>query len=120
MVTAILIPIICLYFLWITLKEAKENEIKWLQTGSAKEEAIVTGEVQSVFKERQRFYYHRYIFVQELIIRTETGTAKARIITPLMKGASPINYHAGQVVRIYGSWEKNWFHANRVEFVEKD
>ncbi|WP_053366081.1 hypothetical protein [Bacillus sp. FJAT-27245] len=118
MVTAILIPIICLYFLWITLREAKENERKWLQSGTTKEEAIVTGEVQSVFKEKQRFYYHRYIFVQELTIRTEAGTAKAKIITPLMKGAAPTNYYTGQVVRVYGSWDKNWFYANRVEIVK--
>ncbi|RDU38455.1 hypothetical protein DRW41_02505 [Neobacillus piezotolerans] len=119
MVTAILIPIICFYFLWLTLKEAKENEKKWLQTATAEEEAIVFGEVLSVIEEKQRFYYHRYIFVQELAVRTEGRQVKAKIITPLTKGVAIKGYHAGQTVRIYGCWEKNWFHANRVEIVEK-
>lgn len=118
MVTAILIPIICIYFLWLTLKEAKENEMKWLQTGTAKEEAAVFGEVLSVIKEKQRFYYHRYIIVQELAIRTESGTIKAKVITPLMKDARINDYRTGQILRVYGSWEKNWLHANRIEVVE--
>ncbi|WP_059170022.1 hypothetical protein [Bacillus sp. FJAT-27445] len=119
MVTAILIPIICLYFLWLTLKEAKENEKRWLQTATANEEAVVNGTITSIFQEKQRFYYHRYIIVQELMIKADMGQIKAKIITPLTKVAAIKDYRVGQELRIYGSWEKNWFHANRVEAADQ-
>ncbi|MDF2858769.1 MAG: hypothetical protein K0Q87_4620, partial [Neobacillus sp.] len=39
MVTAIVIPIICLYFFWLTKKEIEEHDIKWLAAGEVKQEA---------------------------------------------------------------------------------
>ncbi|CEG26699.1 hypothetical protein [Bacillus sp. B-jedd] len=115
MVTAILIPIICFYFLWLSVREAKENEKKWLEAGIAKEEAIVEGMINSVTLEKQRFYYHRFLLVQELTMKTASGILKARIIVPLRKNSVIEEYHPGRGVRLYGSWQKNWFHVNRVE-----
>ncbi|WP_158587579.1 DUF4131 domain-containing protein [Neobacillus notoginsengisoli] len=120
MVTAILIPLICLYFLWLTIREARENEEKWLDSGKAKEEAFLEGTITSILQEKQRFYYHRYLAVQELSIKSAGGTVQARIITPLTKDANLKDFRPGQTVRIYGSWQKNWFHANRVETTEQN
>lgn len=114
MVTAILIPLICLYFLWLSIKEAKENEKKWLEAGKANEEAIVEGTISSVTLEKQKYYYHRYLIVQELTIKATSGLVKARVIKPLTKDAVINEYHPGEEVRLYGSWQKNWFHVNRV------
>jgi len=115
LVTAILIPLICLYFLWLSIREAKENEKKWLKAGKAKEEAIVEGMITSVTLEKQRFYYHRYLIVQELAMKTASGMVKARIIMPLTKDSVLKEYQPGHSFRLYGSWQKNWFHVNRVE-----
>jgi F0F1-type ATP synthase membrane subunit a len=70
MVTAVVIPIICLYFYWITRKEMKLNDSKWLALAEIKKEAVVTGEIRSISTEKQRFYYHRYILVYELTLQT--------------------------------------------------
>ncbi|OCA85567.1 hypothetical protein A8F94_11820 [Bacillus sp. FJAT-27225] len=115
MVTAILIPIIILYFLWISIKETKEHEIKWREAGIAKEEAVIIGTIVSVSQEKQRFYYHRYLLVQELMVKTPAGLVKVRINTPLTKNTTFIKYESGQPVKVYGSWQDTWFHANRVE-----
>ena len=117
MVTAIVIPIICLYFYWLTKKEMKEHDRKWLSAGEVKHEGIITGEIKSILQERQRFYYHRYIFVQELHIQTETKLIKARKITPLSKSVLIDEFIAGDVVRIYGSWEGSRFQFNKSEVI---
>jgi hypothetical protein len=117
LVTAILIPIIILYFLWISIKETKEHEIKWREAGFAKEEAIVSGTIISFSQEKQRFYYHRYLLVQEMMVRTTTGSVKVRIQIPLIKDAAIKQFSIGEQVKIYGSWQDRWFHANRVELV---
>ncbi|MEH7493268.1 hypothetical protein V7177_13575, partial [Neobacillus niacini] len=66
MVTAVVIPIICLYFYWITRKEMKLNDSKWLASAEVRKEAVLTGEIRSVNREKQRFYYHRYTLLYEL------------------------------------------------------
>ena len=77
MVTAILIPIICLYFFWLTRKERIENDRKWLETGNVRQEAVVTGEIKGITEEKQRFYYHRYIVVQSIKLQTSTKVITA-------------------------------------------
>ena len=45
MVTAIVIPIICFYFYWLTKKEMRESQQKWLQLKTVAEEAVISGEI---------------------------------------------------------------------------
>lgn len=117
MVTAIVIPIICLYFFWLTKKEMKENEMKWLATSEVREESILTGEIKSIHEEKQRYYYHRYILVQELKLQTETKLLKVRKITPLRKASKIDTFYIGKVIRVYGSWEGSYFHFNNYQLL---
>lgn len=112
MVTAIVIPIICLYFYWLTKKEMRENDRKWLEAAEVREEAILTGEIKSITEEKQRFYYHRYIFVQEINLQTETKLIKAKKITPLQKNTQIDKFTIGEVIRIHGHWEGSKFLFN--------
>ncbi|WP_419888578.1 hypothetical protein ACN6MT_25480 [Neobacillus niacini] len=117
MVTAIVIPIICLYFYWITKKEMKLNDHKWLELAEVKKEAIATGEIKSISQEKQRFYYHRFILVQELTLQTETKLIKAKKIIPIKNNIKIDTFSIGEVIRIYGSWEGNHFHFNEYQIV---
>lgn len=117
MVTAILIPIICFYFFWLTKKEMREHDMKWLETEQVRHEAVLTGEIRSVSEEKLRFYYHRYIYVQELKIQTDSKLIKAKKITPLRKSTKVETFNVGDVIRIYGCWDNNHFHFNDYKIV---
>jgi hypothetical protein len=115
MVTAVVIPIICLYFFWITRKEMKLNDRKWLALADIQKEAVVTGEIRSIRREKERFYYHRYVLVYELTLQTETKLIKAKKIIPIKNNMEIASFSIGEVIRIYGSWEGNHFHFNEYQ-----
>jgi hypothetical protein len=120
MVTAVVIPIICLYFYWITRKEMKLNDSKWLAAAEVKKEAVLTGEIKSINTEKQRFYYHRYILVYVFTLQTETKLIKAKKIIPLKDNIELDSFSIGEVIRIYGSWEGNHFYFNEFQLVHID
>jgi hypothetical protein len=117
MVTAVVIPIICLYFYWITRKEMKLNDSKWLAAAEVKKEAVLTGEIKSINREKQRFYYHRYILVYELTLQTESKLIKAKKIIPIKNNIELVTFSIGEVIRIYGSWEGNHFLFNEYQII---
>jgi hypothetical protein len=112
MVTAIVIPVICLYFYWLTKKEMKENEAKWANAGRVKHEAIVTGEIKSINEEKQRFYYHRFIYVQTLKLQTPTKLIMVQKITPITKDFQKESFGVGDVIRVIGKWDHSKFLFN--------
>lgn len=109
MVTAILIPIICLYFFWVTRKERKEQNRKWLQSGEVRQESVVTGEIIEITEEKQRFYYDRYVLVQSIKLQSSNKLFIALKTTPLTPDAKKDTFTAGETVRLYGRWERSHF-----------
>lgn len=87
----------------------KEQDVKWLNAGDVRHEAVMTGEVKSIVEERQRFYYHRYIFVQTLKLQTASKLSTAKMITPIKKNVKTDSFTIGDVIRVYGSWEGSTF-----------
>jgi hypothetical protein len=120
MVTAIVIPIICLYFFWLTRKEMKEQDQKWLSLSNVREEAILTGQISDIVAEKQRFYYHRYIYVQELKLQTEVKLIKIKKVTPLTKNVKISLFTVGETIRVYGMWEGSHFFFNHFVVVNPD
>ncbi|MFJ5713435.1 hypothetical protein [Neobacillus sp. NPDC093127] len=119
MVTAIVIPIICLYFFWLTRKEMKEQDEKWLAVGNVREEAVLTGKIKSIVEDKQRFYYHRYIFVQTINLQTDTKLITAKKVTPIVKDIKIESFSVGKVILVYGSWEGNKFIFNHYEMEKR-
>jgi hypothetical protein len=115
MVTAIVIPIICIYFYVITKKEMKKQDQKWLETGQIPLESVVSGEIKSISDTKQRFYYHRFIYVQEIKLQSNTKLITAKKITPLTKGAIINTFQSGEMIRAYGRWKNNQFYINHFE-----
>ncbi|WP_066066423.1 hypothetical protein [Neobacillus soli] len=109
MVTAIVIPIICLYFFWLTRKEMKEQDAKWHAASKVRHEAVLTGEIKNIIEEKQRFYYHRYIYVITLQLQTSTKFITAKQVTPITKTFEKDIFTAGNIIRVYGSWEGSKF-----------
>ena len=109
MVTAIVIPIICLYFFWVTRKERKEQNRKWLKAGDVRQESVVTGEIIDSTEEKQRFYYDRYVLVQSIKLQSSNRVITALKTTPLTPDAKKDTFTIGETVRLYGSWEKSHF-----------
>ncbi|MEH7093210.1 hypothetical protein [Neobacillus vireti] len=109
MVTAILIPIICLYFFWITRKERKEQDRKWHKAGDVRQESVVIGKIIDITEEKQRFYYDRYVLVQSIKLQSSNRVITALKTTPLTTDAKKDTFTVGETVRLYGRWERSHF-----------
>lgn len=113
MVTAILIPIICLYFFWLTRKERKEQDREWLEAGNVHDESVITGEIKDISEEKQRFYYHRFIIVQNIKLQTSSKMVTAVKKTPLTPNVKIDTFMQGETIRLYGTWEGSQFVFNK-------
>jgi len=113
MVTAIVIPIICIYFFLLTRKEMKENDTKWKNAGNFNEEAVVEGIIKSISTEKQRFYYQRFIFVQELQVETGTLSIAVKKVIPLTKNFVSDEFQIGKRYQFVGQWKQKQFYCNR-------
>jgi hypothetical protein len=120
LVTAILIPIICIYFYWVTKNDMKENEKKWLSLTDLQEEAIVTGKVLQIVHSNKRFYYHRYIHIIEISLQTEMNTIHVKRITPYNNQLEPFPIKIGDQVRLFGNWQENEFRFMRYDILSQN
>lgn len=118
MVTAILIPIICIYFYWVTKKDKQEYEQKWLNLITLHEESIITGKIVNLTETKRRFYYHRFIHVIDIQLQTETKLINVKRITPYLKQNKPVGLKAGDFVRLYGNWLENEFRFLRFDVLK--
>ncbi|MDR6998032.1 hypothetical protein [Neobacillus niacini] len=85
----------------------KKQDTKWLSLENIRQEAVAAGEIKSIFEEKQRYYYHRYIFVQEIKLQTETRQINVKKITPLTKTAVIETFQVGEFLKVYGCWENS-------------
>jgi hypothetical protein len=65
--------------------------------------------------EKQRFYYHRYLYVQEIKLQTDSKLVKVRKVTPIRKNIEIEPFTIGEVIRIYGSFIGSNFHFKHFE-----
>ena len=114
MVTAIVIPIILVYFYWVTKKEMQENYEEWVKLEVIQEEAIVSGKIIEVTERKERFYYHRFNHISTLKVHTGVRELIVKKITPLRKGATIPVFKEGEMVHLYGNWKEGQFSINRV------
>lgn len=71
MVTAIAIPLLFLYFYYLTRKERKKFYNKWLQIGKVAEESFVKGTIVGIREKTERYYYHYSIYIIDLLLQHE-------------------------------------------------
>ncbi|QED47415.1 hypothetical protein [Cytobacillus dafuensis] len=115
MVTAIVIPLICIYFFWLSKKEMRESHQKWLLLKNVSEEAMISGEIVHIGGQKQRFSYNRFVYVLELTIQSELKKWKVKKIIPIEKNFSIPDLKTGAFVQIYGNWKKDYFVVSRIQ-----
>lgn len=115
MVTAIVIPIICFYFYWLTKKEMRESQQKWLQLKSVAEEAVISGEVVQLSGQKQRYSYYRFIYVLELMIQSDIKKWQVKKVIPIERDFQIPPISLGDFVHVYGNWKEDYFQVNRIE-----
>lgn len=120
MVTAIVIPIVLIYFYWLTRKEMHENYDEWIKLEDIPEEAIVSGKIIDVSERKERFYYHRFNHIFILKIQTGVKELIVKKVTPLRKGARIPVFKEGEIVHLYGNWKEGQFSINRAIKQEKE
>jgi hypothetical protein len=113
MVTAIVIPIICFYFYFLTKKEMKQNKTRWLSCGQVKEESVIEGIIENVTNHREKFYRQHFVMVTKLQIRSHGKLYIVQFNTPITNDCELPQLPIQQHVTFYGSWNESIFHANR-------
>ncbi|WP_254842609.1 hypothetical protein [Bacillus sp. MRMR6] len=98
----------------------KEHDAKWLAAGEVNAEAMISGQIKNINSEKQRFYYHRYLFIQELKIQTDTQLIKAKKISPLKKETKPDVFVKGDSIHLYGSWQGSYFLISHYENINSN
>lgn len=114
MITAILVPIILIYFYYLTKKEAKAFDEKWLKLAFVNEEALLTGKIIHIKEEKQRYYYSRSVHVLEIKLQTLSQTIMAKKITPSHIPFELPTIQKGDTVTLYGNWEEEVFQISRM------
>lgn len=97
----------------------KEHKEGWLQLENVLEESIIVGTIKEIKVEKQRYYYHLYIQVVELVLQTDNQTLRVQRILPHQKSERTFNFEVGDYVRLYGNWKEDKFRFKRIE-VKKD
>ncbi|OIK14067.1 hypothetical protein BIV60_13210 [Bacillus sp. MUM 116] len=115
MITLIVVPIIILFFYLRTKKEMREQDVKWRALANIPQEAILIGQIKNINEEKQRFYYHRYIYVQEFKLQTETRQVIVKKLTPITKAAVIEKFTVGEFLKVFGTWEGTHFIINHFE-----
>ncbi|MDX5475327.1 MAG: hypothetical protein LPK00_07285 [Bacillaceae bacterium] len=115
MVTAVVIPILILYFWWISVKEIKKQKKRWLSVSVIKEDSIIEGVIRSVTNKRERFYYHYFLHVTEIKLLHQSNIVLAQIKTPDTPEIKMPSLNGGDTVRLIGYWNENIFIVSRWE-----
>lgn len=119
MVAAIVIPILFLCFFIITKRERKDFTAKWLAVNNVEEEALLRGTITNITKEKQRYYYNKYIFVTDLVIKEQHKHTKARHIMPITTDFTPPTFTIGTKIHCIGKWENDIFRFTNFKELDK-
>ncbi|MDF2556199.1 MAG: hypothetical protein K0R71_27 [Bacillales bacterium] len=114
MVTAILIPLICIYFYWLTKKEWTLKKKEWENAGTIPEHSRLIGEIQTITIESEKFYMGLYLIVFILEVKHNGKTTKAMKKLPVGSEQHHFEEFLYQKVALYGKWDGPIFLLNRI------
>ena len=119
MVTGILIPLVCLYFYWLTKKEWKQRKAAWKNVVHVEEQARVIGKIQAIAQHREKFYVGLYLDVYAIELLHDGKMMKAFRKYP--EGSEQPNFEnlLFKEVTLLGRWSGDAFLINRILIKEK-
>ncbi|WP_339145696.1 MULTISPECIES: hypothetical protein [unclassified Sutcliffiella] len=114
MVTAIVIPVLILYFYWITRKEAAKQKARWENLCDIPLESRVEGKVVDLHTEKKHFYHQ--LFTLDTTIRIQNINKTITIVykQPYTESNSPPSLMPGDELMIHGMWEDDLFRAGEI------
>ncbi|WP_096154760.1 MULTISPECIES: hypothetical protein [Bacillus] len=119
MVTAVVIPILIIYFWWISVKEIKKQKKRWLSVSEVKEESILDGVIKGISNKRERFYYHYFIKITEIKLSHQNKIVSTQIKMPDTPDWQQPTLKVGDQLRLIGLWHENVFIVSRWEHIKK-
>jgi hypothetical protein len=118
MVAAIVIPIIFLYFLYIAIRDRRQQYSKWLNLEHVKEEAYLGGKVIQVTSRTERYVGKHLVSITTLLLQDKFKVQKAVRKLPKIDSSPPFNVEEGTYIRCYGYWDRDLFIFNRYNIME--
>lgn len=115
MVTAIVIPILILYFYWITKKEKAKQLREWEMLDHVRLEARIQGTITDLSTVKKRYYHEMYMMVTTIRLQTNDRTVPVLLRQPFTQDWKEINLQSGNTVLVEGQWEKDMFIAGNIK-----
>lgn len=109
MITAIAIPLLFLYFYYVTRKERKRFYHEWLQVGNVAAESVIKGTIVAVQEKTERYYRHYLVSVIDLWLKHGKEKIIARIQFPLTESLQKPTFQIGDTIICYGQWRNQLF-----------
>jgi hypothetical protein len=119
-ITAILIPMIILYFYYLSKRERAKQLKEWKQVGKIVEKEEVSGKVIQVISDTETFYHGKYVWRGEITVKTEGSIVKVLIRKPKDDTFSNLTIQKDADITCYGTRSASIFLANRIEINEKE
>jgi hypothetical protein len=115
MVTAIVIPILIIYFYWVAKKEAAYQRKKWESLTSVSLEARIQGEIIHIQSEKKRFHHQLFMMVTTIQVKENNDKLHTVLLRePLTPSWSLPVYRIGDSIQILGRWDTGVFHAGEI------
>lgn len=109
MVTAVVIPILIIYFYWITRKEAGKQKERWENLCKFPLESRVEGKVIQLNTERKHFYHQLYTLDTTIRIQGSDKTITVVHKQPFMSSTQSPSISLGEHIIVNGRWENDLF-----------
>jgi hypothetical protein len=117
MIAAIVIPILFLYFLYITLKERKRKYEEYLKLDDIKEEALISGQIIQINTKSKTFVGEHDVTITSILLIGENSTQYKAVKTSPSTTTTPTLKEGFQVV-CYGYWKKDLFIFYRFKTID--
>ncbi|MFE7064400.1 hypothetical protein ACFVAD_19905 [Sutcliffiella sp. NPDC057660] len=115
MVTAIVIPILILYFYLITKKEKAKQRQKWEMLDKLMLEARIQGTITALSTVKKRYYHEMYMMVTTIQLQSNDRTVSVVLRQPFTQDWKEMNLRPGNAVLVEGQWEKDIFIAGSIK-----
>ncbi|ANB61652.1 hypothetical protein GFC30_1392 [Anoxybacillus amylolyticus] len=109
MVTAIAIPLLFVYFYYVTRKEQKRMYHQWLQVGNVPAESVVKGTIIAIQEKTERYYGHYLLAIIDLQLEHGKEKIMARMQFPLTESLQKPTFSIGDTMVCYGRWGNQVF-----------
>lgn len=115
MVTAIVIPILILYFYLITKKEKAKQRRKWEMLDHVRLEARIQGTITELSTVKKRYYHEMYMMVTTIRLQSNDRNVSVVFRQPFTQDWKEMNLQPGNAVLVEGRWEKDLFIAGSIK-----